>query len=87
MKIVIEPMIGTVVRHTGWLFEKDKNYPCDVLITGVSYMGQYGVSNFWEWRRILDNGELAPTERGYGFFVESDKKYEVVTIVKCIGEQ
>ena len=85
MKIVLAPMIGTVVRHTGWGFKKDKNYPCDVLIISGEYMGQYGISNFWVWRRILNDGELAPVEQGYGSFIESDKKYEVITTVKCIG--
>jgi len=35
------PKIGTVVRHTGWRFEDDNNYPCDVLITDGQYMTVY----------------------------------------------
>jgi len=26
------------------------------------------ISNFWNWQRVLSNGDLAPTEHGYGDF-------------------
>jgi len=32
MEKINDPKIGTIVKHTGWKFEKDKNYPSDVLI-------------------------------------------------------
>ena len=81
------PIIGTVVRHTGWRFEDDKNYPCDVLITRGQYMSNGRLSNFWYWRRVLDDGTLADTEHGYGSFEESEKNYDVETtiVVKSVG--
>jgi len=72
------PKIGTIVRHTGWKFEHDENYPCDVLITGGQYMSQTGVSNFWDWRRVLPDGSLSKTEHGYGSFEKSDKNYVII---------
>jgi hypothetical protein len=79
------PKIGTVVRHTGWGFEKNKNYPCDVMITDGTYMSNGRLSNFWYWRRVLPDGSLGKTECGYGSFEKSDKNYEIETRVKCVG--
>jgi hypothetical protein len=79
------PKIGTVVRHTGWRFEDDKNYPCDVLITDGKYMSNGRLSNFWYWQRVLPDGSLSETEHGYGGFEKSEKNYEIETRVKSVG--
>lgn len=75
--IINDPKIGTVVRHTGWGFENDKNYPCDVLIIDGSYTRNGRVSNFWEWKRVLPDGSLSELERGYGSFLNSSEKYDI----------
>ena len=82
---VNEPSIGAIVKHTGWRFEDNKNYPCDVLIKSGKYMSNGGVSNFWYWQRVLDNGALSETEHGYGSFEESENKYEIETVVKRVN--
>lgn len=78
-------MIGAVVKHGGWGFENDVNYPCDVLIISGEYdvpqpFGGSRISNFWYWKRVLPDGTLNNTEEhGYGDFIESDNEYRVVT--------
>lgn len=81
-KEISSPKIGTVVKHTGWGFENDSNYPCDVLIVDGEYFVEGRISNFWSWRRVLEDGQLGDIERGYGYFEESDKKYKVETKIK-----
>ena len=81
---IISPKIGSIVRHTGWFYEYDKNYPCDVLITDGQYMSDDRLSNFWYWKRVLGDGTLADTEHGYGSFQESEKNYEIETRIKSV---
>lgn len=39
-----------------------------VKITDGQFWGTHGVSNFWYWREVLKNGELAEiVENGYGW--------------------
>ena len=38
-----------------------------VRITGGSYWGTYGLSNFWYWKPVLKNGKLGKQEHGYGW--------------------
>jgi hypothetical protein len=46
-----------------------------VQITGGQYWGAHGLSNFWEWREVLPNGELSTTEEcGYGWRAEDTVK-------------
>jgi len=72
------PETGTIVKHTGWGKEDDKNYPCDVLIKSGHYKVNGRLSNFWYWQRILENGQLCETiEHGYGSFEKSDKNYKI----------
>jgi len=76
--IICDPSKGSIVTHTGW--QQDENiYPCDVYIVSGEYLdSQFGrLSNFWRWRRVLDNGKLGKLEEGYGSFVESNIKYKV----------
>ncbi|MFW5847488.1 MAG: hypothetical protein ACOCVF_01025 [bacterium] len=78
-KKILNPQPLTVVRHTGWRFEDNDNYPCDVLIMEGAYRDMiFGhISNFWYWRRILDDGTLAEPEKGYGDFEISDNEYRI----------
>jgi hypothetical protein len=73
-------MINKIVRQGKFgiypPFNK-KNYPCDVLIISGEYMGEYGLSNYWTWKRILKNGKLGPIESGYGDFTKPKGKYKV----------
>lgn len=85
MKKINNPHIGTIVYHKGWKKEEDKNYPCDVYITGGVQFGTDGLSNYWTWRRVLSDGSLSDEEEsGYGDFEESKYKYEVEVKVKRI---
>ena len=84
-KPINNPKPYTVVRHTGWRFEDDKNYPCDVLIISGQYWSNGRLSNHWHWKRILPDGNLGKEEYGYGSFEESDKKYEVKTLIKMLS--
>jgi hypothetical protein len=81
MKIT-NPKINTVVRHTGWRFENDPNYPCDVLITDGQYESNGRVGNFWRWKRILPDGRLSNEEQGYGSFEEAEPLYVVEVKVR-----
>ena len=51
-------VIGDVVKHPNGRMVK---------ITGGSYWGHRGLSNYWYWREVLENGELGPTISGYGW--------------------
>lgn len=36
------------------------------VVDGVRW-GEFGLSNFWEWREIREDGSLGKIERGYGW--------------------
>jgi len=74
---ITNPKINQIVHHTGWGFEDNKNYPCDVLITGGNYEINGRISNFWHWKRILPDGSLSKEEYGYGSFVKTKEKYDI----------
>jgi len=38
-----------------------------VQITSGQFWGTRGVSNFWYWREVLEDGSLGPEEHGYGW--------------------
>lgn len=41
-----------------------------VKIVDGQYWGTYGLSNFWYWQEILEDGSLSETtEHGYGWYV------------------
>lgn len=43
-----------------------------VEITGGSYWGERGLSNFWYWREVLPDGSLSEKEEhGYGWKPEA----------------
>ena len=70
----ITPKIGDIVRHGGFGYEDNKNYPCDVKITSGSFERNGRISNFWSWKRILPDGTINNVEEsGYGEFYESLK--------------
>jgi hypothetical protein len=50
--------IGDVVLHPSGRTVK---------IVGGQYWGTRGLSNFWQWKEVLENGELGPKEHGYGW--------------------
>lgn len=75
------PMINSIVRHTGWRFEDNENYPCDVMIVSGAFEVKGKISNFWYWRRILSDGSLSEIERGYGSFEKTENKYKIETKV------
>jgi len=43
-----------------------------VEITGGQFYGTYGVSNFWYWKEVLEDGSFGPEEHGYGWFVKEN---------------
>jgi len=77
------PNSGMIVRHTGWGFEKDENYPCDIYVERGNFYVDGRLSNWWYWKRILPDGTLSDTESGYGSFEECPRDYEIEIRVKC----
>lgn len=50
--------VGDKVRHPSGRL---------VQITGGSYWGEHGLSNFWYWREVMPDGSLGQEECGYGW--------------------
>jgi hypothetical protein len=76
MKRILSPKIGTIVRHTGW--NQGENYPCDVYIVEGQYEINGRISNYWYWRRVIDDCFLSKDiESGYGCFTESENQYKI----------
>ena len=38
-----------------------------VLVTGGQFWGTHGLSNFWYWRPVSEDGSLGDEECGYGW--------------------
>jgi hypothetical protein len=60
-----------------------KGYP--VYITGGQYMGTYGISNYWYWRKIKEDGTLGRSAKGYdnnGYFTEYPGNFEIIIKLK-----
>jgi len=72
---ITSPNIGSIVTY----MDGEKQY--DVYIIDGQYNGSNGLSNFWYWRPILDDGTLGEIQHGYGFFKESNTKYNIE--IKC----
>ncbi len=72
-----DPKIGSSVRHTGFHWEDNENYPCNVKIIRGCFLDPVHkrVSNWWSWKRILPDGGLSETESGYGSFEEIEKSH------------
>lgn len=78
---ISDPQINEIVKHTGWRFENDPNYPCDVIITGGSLMSNGLLSNFFYWKRITENGISEKEECGYGSFEKTENEYNIETLI------
>ena len=39
----------------------------EVEITKGQYMGTYGLSNFWYWQKVNEDGTLGEESNGYGY--------------------
>lgn len=55
-----------------------------VLITKGKYMGTHGISNFWWWRLIKEDGSLGEEMSGYdnkGEFKPYTKPYQIKVIL------
>lgn len=50
--------VGDVVKHPDGR---------KVKIMGGQYWGEYGLSNFWYWREVKEDGTLGEIEHGYGW--------------------
>ena len=85
-KKILAPPSGSIVRHTGWRFEDDANYPCDVYINNGQYEVNGRLSNWWTWQRILKDGSLSDPENGYGSFEETCTLYETEIRVKPVNK-
>jgi len=70
------PASGSVVHHTGWRFEDNPNYPCDVYVNNGQYEVNGRLSNWWTWQRVLEDGSLADPESGYG---SQEKRREITS--------
>lgn len=73
---ILEPGIGTIVRHLGWWDLDPIIYPCDVYIENGHYKVDGRISNFWKWRRVHQNG-LGIDEHGYGNFETAKHEYKI----------
>lgn len=82
------PEHGTMVKHTGWQQHSD-HYPSLIIIKEGTFLSNGRVSNFWYWKRLLDDGSLGPDEHGYGSFTnykeeELIKLRNIRTLIKQI---
>lgn len=70
---IVERHMGKQVCHTMQIGDRVR-YGKDgriVQITAGRFWGEMGMSNFWYWREVLPNGELAKNvEHGYGDFTD-----------------
>lgn len=66
MQELVEGVFGKPTLEVGMIITHPKTGKL-VKITGGSYWGTYGVSNFWYWREVLTDGTLSKNEDcGYG---------------------
>lgn len=66
VKDLTESVLGKSKLKIGKILKHPDGYK--VKIIDGQYWGEYGVSNFWYWRRILPNGRLSKKkECGYGW--------------------
>ncbi|MDK1490504.1 hypothetical protein QN219_10580 [Sinorhizobium sp. 7-81] len=50
--------VGKTVRHPDGR---------NVLIVSGQYWGTHGLSNFWHWKEVREDGTYGPEESGYGW--------------------
>lgn len=66
IKKMVEDTIGSAPFEIGDVVQHPDGH--DVQIVDGQYWGTSGLSNFWYWRRVLDDGGLADeVEHGYGW--------------------
>lgn len=79
---ISNPKPHQVVFFKPWMGKNEKRkkaYP--VIINDGQYMGQHGLSNFWDWQRLSLTGRINKNvEHGYGnFTIAKGFKISVVT--------
>ena len=83
LRELADDMFGVSILEVGRYFlYKD----CPVKIVSGQYWGSRGISNFWEWKRVLGDGKLSEEiEHGYddGDDFRSIKKSEVIKYAKA----
>lgn len=63
---LVEKTIGSSPFKVGDVVDHPKGYK--VKIVDGEYWGTYGISNFWHWHRVLEDGTLSEEkESGYGW--------------------
>jgi hypothetical protein len=63
------PKINQVVFFKPWQGKDAKKKAYPVIINDGQYMGQHGLSNFWDWQRLSPTGKInKKVENGYGNF-------------------
>jgi hypothetical protein len=77
-KRIAIPSCGTVVTFT----PREGGNPYDVYIIEGQMYSNGRISNFWTWKRVLDDGSLGEEESNYGNFTESENKYEITITAK-----
>lgn len=55
--------IGDVVKHPDGRTVK---------IVAGKYWSKFGLSNFWYWQEVKDDGSLGESEHGYGWRVKDE---------------
>ena len=66
---ITEDVFGPSAMEVGKIVKHPRGYK--VRIISGQYWGLHGLSNFWEWKRVLKNGKLSKKiERGYGWHKE-----------------
>jgi len=75
---ISSPAIGSVVIYHE---SKEKCYPVYILDGYYLDPIYQRLSNFWQWRKVNEDGTLGEKENGYGLFSDIDKEYEVVVKV------
>lgn len=65
VKEIVEDVTGKSSMEVGAIVTHPKGY--QVKIVDGQYWGDYGLSNFWSWRRVKPNGSLGKLCHGYGW--------------------
>lgn len=62
----VKDLVGPTKMTTGATLKHPDGY--EVKIVAGQYWGEYGLSNFWYWKRYTRSGRLSrKTEHGYGW--------------------
>lgn len=69
VKSMTEEVLGGPPFKAGDVVLHPEGYK--VQIMGGQYWGEHGLSNWWSWRRVLEDGKLSDkVESGYGWAPE-----------------